>query len=146
MLTLNKNETFYNKFLGSLIKNGNKSAAKRILDKSLEIVSERTRISPSFVLRKIFPKLHCYLEIKKIKIRKNIHIVPFPLTSKRQNFLKIKWILDYVKKNNRRVDMSQKLATEFINIIKNKKAKILLTKNSINREAVANKSNLHYRW
>jgi ribosomal protein S7 len=90
MLTLNKNETFYNKFLGSLIKNGNKSAAKRILDKSLEIVSERTRISPSFVLRKIFPKLHCYLEIKKIKIRKNIHIVPFPLTSKRQNFLKIK--------------------------------------------------------
>ena len=146
MLTLNKNETFYNKFLGSLIKNGNKSAAKRILDKSLEIVSERTRIRPSFVLRKIFPKLHCYLEIKKIKIRKNIHIVPFPLTSKRQNFLKIKWILDYVKKNNRRVDMSQKLATEFINIIKNKKAKILLTKNSINREAVANKSNLHYRW
>ena len=146
MLTLNKNETFYNKFLGSLIKNGNKPAAKRILDKSLEIVSERTRISPSFVLRKIFPKLHCYLEIKKIKIRKNIHIVPFPLTSKRQNFLKIKWILDYVKKNNRRVDMSQKLATEFINIIKNKKAKILLTKNSINREAVANKSNLHYRW
>jgi len=146
MLTLNKNETFYNKFLGSLIKNGNKSAAKRILDKSLEIVSERTRITPSFVLRKIFPKLHCYLEIKKIKIRKNIHIVPFPLTSKRQNFLKIKWILDYVKKNNRRVDMSQKLATEFLNIIKNKKAKILLTKNSINREAVANKSNLHYRW
>jgi len=146
MLTLNKNETFYNKFLGSLIKNGNKSAAKRILDKSLEIVSERTRISPSFVLRKIFPKLHCYLEIKKIKIRKNIHIVPFPLTSKRQNFLKIKWILDYVKKNNRKVDMSQKLATEFLNIIKNKKAKILLTKNSINREAVANKSNLHYRW
>ena len=41
--------------------------------------------------------------------------------------------------------MSQKLATEFLNIIKNKKAKILLTKNSINREAVAYKSNLHYR-
>jgi len=146
MLTLNKNETFYNKFLGSLIKNGNKSAAKRILDKSLEIVSERSKILPSMVLRKIFPKLHCYLEIKKIKIRKNIHIVPFPLTSKRQNFLKVKWILDYVKKNKRRVNMSQKLATEFLNIIKNKKAKILLTKNSINREAVANKSNLHYRW
>jgi len=146
MLTLNKNETFYNKFLGSLIKNGNKSAAKRILDKSLEIVSERSKILPSMVLRKIFPKLHCYLEIKKIKIRKNIHIVPYPLTSKRQNFLKVKWILDYVKKNKRRVNMSQKLATEFLNIIKNKKAKILLTKNSINREAVANKSNLHYRW
>jgi len=146
MLTLNKNETFYNKFLGSLIKNGNKSAAKRILDKSLEIVSERSKILPSMVLRKIFPKLHCYLEIKKIKIRKNTHIVPYPLTSKRQNFLKVKWILDYVKKNKRRVNMSQKLATEFLNIIKNKKAKILLTKNSINREAVANKSNLHYRW
>jgi ribosomal protein S7 len=90
MPTLNKNETFYNKFLGSLIKNGNKSAAKRILDKSLEIVSERTKIDSFMILRKIFPKLHCYLEIKKMKIRKNIHIVPFPLTSKRQNFLKIK--------------------------------------------------------
>ena len=57
MLTLNKNETFYNKFLGSLIKNGNKSAAKRILDKSLEIVSERSKILPSMVLRKIFPNI-----------------------------------------------------------------------------------------
>lgn len=53
--------------------------------------------------------------------------------------------MDSVRKDNRRVKMSQKLATEFINIIKNKKAKILITKNSINQEAVANKSNLHYR-
>lgn len=146
MLPLEKNKTFYNKFLGSLIKNGNKVAAKSILDKSLQIVAEHIKIQPFFILRKIFPKLHCFLEIKRIKIRKNTHVVPFPLTSKRQNFLKIKWILDSVKKDNRRVEMSQKLATEFINIIKNKKAKILITKNSINQEAVANKSNLHYRW
>jgi len=119
MRILNKKETFYNKFLGSLIKNGNKSAAKRILDKSLEIVYQRCGIRSYFVLRKIYPKLHCFLEIKKIKIRKNIHIVPFPLTSKRQSFLKIKWILDLVKKNNRRVNMSEKLASEFLNIIKN---------------------------
>lgn len=146
MSTLNKTTTFYTKFLGSLIKNGNKSAAKKILDSSLRIVSDQTRIRPFFVLRKIFPKLHCYLEIKQIKIRKNTHIVPFPLTSKRQSFLKIKWILNSVIKNNRRINTSQKLAAEFVEIIKNKKAKILVTKNSINKLALANKSNLHYRW
>ena len=52
------------------------------------------------ILKKIFSNLNCFLEVKKIKIRKTIHVVPFPLTSQRQDFLKIKWIIDSAKENS----------------------------------------------
>jgi ribosomal protein S7 len=85
-----KNKNIYSKFIGSLIKDGNKVCAKNILDTSFIKVSNKTKMPVHFILNKTFSKLDCFLEIKKIKIRKNIHLVPFPLTSKRQDFLKIK--------------------------------------------------------
>jgi ribosomal protein S7 len=138
-------KNIYTKFLGSLIKKGNKIAAKRILDTSFIKVSTKHKIPVHLILNKIFSKLDCFLEIKKIRIRKNVHIVPFPLNSKRQNFLKIKWILESAKEDLRKVDFSEKISSEVSNILLNKKSKILSKKDYIRKQALMNRSNLHYR-
>lgn len=143
---MQKNKTIYTKFLGSLIKKGNKVAAKRILDNSFIQASTINKNSVHLNLHKIFSKLTCFLEIKKIKIRKKIHFVPFPLTAERQDFLKIKWILESAKEDLRKVDFSQKIGSELKNILLNTKSKTLSKKKYINKIALLNRSNIHYRW
>lgn len=53
----NKKTTFYKKFLGSLIKQGKKVVAKRILERSLTKVSKKTKYSIHTILRVISSKL-----------------------------------------------------------------------------------------
>lgn len=81
---------FYNKIVGSLTKKGNKISAKRILDNSLTQVSKKIRYPIHNILKDIQSKLHCKVEIRRIKIRSNVHMVPFPLSLTRENYLKVK--------------------------------------------------------
>ena len=80
----------YKKFLGSLTKKGNKTAAKNIMDNSLISLAKKLKRRPNHLLNLVFYRLNCFLELKTIKKRRNTHLVPFPITHKRQNFLKIK--------------------------------------------------------
>lgn len=140
-----QNKNIYTKFLGALTKKGNKVAAKRILDTAFINVALKNKIPVYLILNKIFSKLDCFLEIKKIKIRKNLHIVPFPLNSRRQDFLKIKWILESANEDSRKIDYSEKIASEISNILVNKKSKILAKKDYVKKQALMNRSNVHYR-
>ena len=80
----------YQKFLGSLIKEGNVNAAKRHLDSAFINVAEIHQSSLRYEFTKIFSKLACRLEMKTVKMRRNTHNIPFPIRSTRQDFLKIK--------------------------------------------------------
>jgi len=135
----------YTKFLGSLIKKGNKNAAKRALDSSFIKVSQKHKTPLHRVFSKIFSKLTCRLEMKKVKMRRNTHLVPFPIRTGRQDFLKIKWILKAVKEDIRKVSFSEKMSVELLDVLINKKSKILMQKKLINKEALLNRSNVHYR-
>lgn len=85
-----KYKTIYKSFLGSLIKRGQKQKTKVILDNSLREASKLLNIPVDLVLVKLMLNLNCFVESKTIKVRKNSYIIPFPLRSKRQNFLKLK--------------------------------------------------------
>lgn len=85
--------SLYNKFLGVLIKKGNKKKAKKILNNSLSKVLKRIKIkklSRNKVLLVIFSKLNCFVEIRKIQRRKNTHLIPFPVKVERRIYLAIK--------------------------------------------------------
>lgn len=146
MLGNRSKKTIYSKLLGSLTKKGKKNHAKRILDDSFRSVSKNLNIPIDLVLVKVFSRLHCFLEIKKRKLGKNTHIIPFPVTSKRQLFLKIKWLLESIKKDNRKVSLSDKLYTELTNILLNKYSTVIQIKKGTFQEALKNRSNIHFRW
>jgi ribosomal protein S7 len=56
----------FNRFLGSLIKQGNKTAAKKILTTTLFDLSKKNKIPCYNVLPSIFKRLNNFVEIKKI--------------------------------------------------------------------------------
>jgi ribosomal protein S7 len=61
-----KKENNYKKFLGSLIKKGNKVAAKRILTESFLDISKKKKIPAYKILNRVFSRLENFVEIKSI--------------------------------------------------------------------------------
>ena len=140
-----KYKTIYKSFLGSLIKKGQKQKTKVILDTSLRDASKLLNIPVDLVLVKLLSNLNCFVESKTIKVRKNSYVIPFPLKSKRQNFLKLKWILKAVSLTNSKESFSNKLTKEFVNIIYKKPTYSLTTRSDNINTSLKNRSNLHFR-
>lgn len=129
------NKTIYSRLLGCLIKKGKKVYAKKLLDNSLLKVSKKHNFPVYFILSKIFSKLNFYVEVKKVKSRRRVFTIPFPLTSKRHEFLKIKLLINAAKENKQKASFSDKLALEMSNILLDKNSRVLEKKISIRKEA-----------
>lgn len=141
----------YEKLLGSLVKKGNKVAARRILTNTLITISKKKRVSTFRILSKVFKKLENHIEVKRVtwgKGRKaRVNLIPFPLKPKRQKFLKVKWLVGSAREDRKKVDFSEKLSAEMWNLLYDKKkSKALAKKKETRRLVLANRSNSHFRW
>ncbi len=144
---MKKNQTLYNIFIGYLIKKGNKIQAKRIIDLTFLALSKKFNLPFSTILRKILKKMGNSIEVKTIKMRKNTHIVPFAISQNRKNYLLVKKIMDSVKEDNSNRSVTVKLIDELTGILVSNKSSKSLTKNKLAiKQAVLNRSNIHFRW
>jgi ribosomal protein S7 len=140
-----QNKTVYFNLLGSLIKKGQKIKAQSILRNSFINVSDSLNLSISKIFNKIGKKAGNLLELRKIKIRRNVHLVPFPTTINRRRFLLSKQLVSGVKINKKKINTSKKLAEQLISFLIKRgynynKKKLLI------KQIVTNRSNIHYRW
>lgn len=140
------NKNLYDKFLGFLVKKGNKISAKLLLNEAFFKVSKKTGLSLSRILLKLFLKLNSFVEVKRIRVRRSSHLVPFSIRLKRRYYLTIKWLLQAVKEDTRKVSMSEKLFLEIANTIKKVPSRSVKLRNLNISQALANRSNIHYRW
>jgi len=81
---------FYSKFVGSLTKRGCKKEAKSLLNLSLTVVSEETKLSKGQILLYLFKVLNCKVEVITISLRKRQHLIPFIIGFNRRCYLVIK--------------------------------------------------------
>lgn len=136
-----KNFTFFNKFLGHLIKKGKKTKSFSIL----------LRLMLSFksgkyaVLESVFKEIKPYVEIRHVRVRRSTHMVPFPVNISRQYHLASLWILDSIRRDKRKVSFFVKLRDEIKNIF-NSTGESYKKKNQTYFLALKNRSNSHYRW
>ena len=141
-----KSKNLYIKFLGFLIKKGNKVGAKSILNNAFLMVSKKTGISLPSLLLKLFLKLNIFVEVKRVRVRRSSHLVPFSIRLKRRSYLILKWLMQAVKEDTRKVSMSEKLFLEISNTIKKTPSRSVKLRNFNISQALANRSNIHYRW
>lgn len=137
--------SLYNKVIGSITKKGKKNLAKKALNHSLYLTSKLYNISSSRILTKILNQISCYAEVRKVVRRKNVNLIPFPVSKARQRFLKIKWFLYGIKLNKNKVSFMHKLREEFFKNLETtnyiKKERTLM-----NKLLIKNTSNAHFRW
>ena len=109
-------------------------------------MSKKTGLSLHKILLKLFLKLNSFVEIKKVRIKRSSHFVPFSITLKRRSYLIIKWLMQAILEDKRKISMSEKLFTEIQNTIGNIPSKSIKLRNSNVSQALANRSNIHFRW
>jgi len=138
--------TLYNKLIGVLTKQGNKTAAVKIINSAFLKVSKNTTLSMNKILLKLFLKLNSFVEVKKVRVKRSFHLVPFQITLKRRSYLIIKWLLQVIKTDTRNISISDKLAFEIEQTLKSDNSKLLNLQTLNTTLALANRSNIHYRW
>jgi ribosomal protein S7 len=142
-----KKSKLYAKLVGLITKQGNKTKALNIVNKSLFLTSLKLKMPINLILHRIFNKLKTSVEIKKIRVRRGYHFVPFPVNFRRKVYLMAKWILLSTKKNKQKsLSFSNKLQSEYIKIIKTKKAASGRNKKYNIFKSLQNRANSHFRW
>jgi len=136
----------YNKFLGFLNKKGGKIKAKKILSDSFLVLSKKTGLSVRSILLKIFLKLNTFVEVKRIRVRKRVTLVPFYIKYNRRLYLVVKWIMMAVKEDTRRISFVNKFSNEILQLLGKKASKALKFKESNVSQVLLNRSNMHFRW
>ena len=141
-------KSFYRTFLGLLIKNGDRVSAKRLLDKTFVIVLKSAKISFNIIILKIIILLNTFVEVKQVKkYKKFSYQVPFPISLKRKLYLSVKWVISSALEDKRRIPFFEKISQEILLLITNKSVSKSYKKKSKNLNlAMANKSNVHFRW
>lgn len=136
----------YSKFVGSLIKDGKKIIAKKILDQTFYEISDTLNIPMSLIQKKLDKKLKVYMEVKVVKRGKRVNVIPVPINKNRQNFLIRKWIIASAKENLQKICFKDKLKAEIMQTIINKKSPTIEKRLKLNNLVRNNRSNAHYRW
>jgi ribosomal protein S7 len=141
-----KKHTLYNKFLGSLIKKGNKIGAKRVLHEAFLKASRQTGLSVHILLLRVFCKLNTFVEIKRVRKKRSVHLVPFSITFKRRSYLVVKWLMQVIKADTRHVSTSEKLFNEIQSTLSKFPSKSFKIRNQNISQSLLSRSNIHFRW
>lgn len=124
---------------------GKMSRVKLSLTSVFFTLYKNLKISKTKILLLLFLRLYTKVEIRHIKVRRRVHIVPFLISIERQFFLTLKWLLVAVQENKERCSYEKKFLLEITNILKNKASSIIFLEKN-NNLASKNRSNAHYRW
>ena len=145
-INLKEDGSFYDKFLGFLTKKGNKVKAKKILDEAFLSIAKKTKYSKQVSLMMLFSSLNSFVEVKKVRVRRRFVLVPFPINLKRRSYVIIKWVMQSVEKDTKKSSLANKLARELISILKNAFSRTKKSRRLNFFQALANRSNSHFRW
>ena len=133
------------KFINCMMWEGKKSTSERIFYDALEIIGERIKdASPIEVFEKALGNIKPMLEVKSRRVGGATYQVPCPVSSRRQQALAIRWMLEAIRGKKGR-PMAQRLESELLDGYRREGAAYTKRENT-HRMAEANKAFAHYAW
>ncbi len=138
------NSTIITKLINSIMLNGKKSVAQKILYSAFSIIKEKTNEEPMDVFNKAIKNVTPQLEVKSRRIGGANYQVPIEVSEKRKGTLTLRWIVNYARLRNEKT-MEIKLANEIIDASKGIGASVK-KKEDTHKMAEANKAFAHFRW
>jgi small subunit ribosomal protein S7 len=132
------------RLVNSVMKQGKKSTAERIVYGALGIIEEKTGQEGLAVMRQAFNNLRPNLEVKSRRVGGATYQVPVEIKPERRTALAMRWLIGFAQSRPDHT-MAEKLASELIAASKNEGAAIKKREDT-HRMADANKAFSHYRW
>ncbi len=132
------------KFINTVMKDGKKSVAERIIYGALDTIAEKKGGDGVEVMEKALDNVRPMVEVKSRRVGGATYQVPVEVRSVRQNALAMRWLVDAARRRGEK-SMAQKLAGELMDASENRGAAVKKREDT-HRMAEANKAFSHYRW
>jgi small subunit ribosomal protein S7 len=132
------------KFINSLMLDGKKTVAEKIVYRTFEIIKEKSKQDPLEVFNEAIKNVKPNLEVKSRRVGGATYQVPVEVRSDRAQALAIRWLIESSKKRGDKT-MQERLSKEFLDASTNK-GNAIKKKEDTHKMAEANKAFAHFRW
>lgn len=138
------NNKLISKFIKSMMRDGKKSIAEKMLYDAFDIIEKRTNESPVKIFEKAIDNVRPLIEVKSRRVGGSTYQVPTEIRPSRRTALGIRWIIGFARKRPEK-SMDRKLAGELLDAANNRGASAKKREDT-HKMADANKAFAHYRW
>ena len=132
------------KFINTLMLNGKKSIAERVMYRALDQVARRTKKDPIAVFEEALENVRPQVEVRSRRVGGATYQVPVEVRPVRRSALAMRWLVDSARKRSEK-SMDLRLAGELIEASESR-GTAAKKREETHRMAEANKAFAHYRW
>ncbi|MEX0851922.1 MAG: 30S ribosomal protein S7 [Bauldia sp.] len=132
------------KFMNSVMHDGKKSVAEKIVYGALELIQERAKQDPLAVFRQALDNVMPTIEVRSRRVGGATYQVPVEVRIERRQALAIRWLLGAARTRNEKT-MVEKLSGELLDAA-NSRGNAVKKREDTHRMAEANRAFSHYRW
>ena len=133
------------KFINTIMSEGKRSTAERILYQSFDLIKERSGDDPLKVFKKAVDNVKPALEVKSRRVGGSNYQVPIEVNPNRRLSLSIRWLVGFARARGDGKTMQEKLANELLDAA-NLRGGAVKKREDTHRMAEANNAFAHYRW
>jgi len=138
------NDVTVSKFINVLMNDGKKSAARKIIYSSFDIIEEKTKKPGLEIFKQALSNVQPIIEVRSRRVGGATYQVPSEVRPERRTALAMRWIKIFSSKRGDKT-MSQKLAQELI-AASNNDGSAVKKKEDTHKMAEANKAFAHFKW
>jgi small subunit ribosomal protein S7 len=137
-------DTLVSQFINSLMLDGKKSVAQRIMYDAFDIIQEKSGQPPVEVFRKAMNNASPLIEVRSRRVGGATYQVPTEVRPERKTALAIRWLINYSRARGEK-SMAQRLANELM-AASNGEGTTVKKRDDTHRMAEANKAFAHFRF
>ena len=132
------------KFINSIMYDGKRSTAEKILYDALEKIKSKNNEDPLKIFNTAISNVRPNLECRSRRVGGATYQVPMEVRPRRAQTLAMKWIVDSALKRNEKT-MKERIASEIMDA-HNNKGNAVKKREETHKMAEANRAFSHFRW
>ena len=138
------NSKLVTRLINSVMYDGKKGVAQKIVYDAFEIVKEKTGKDPLEAFEAAMENIMPVLEVKARRVGGATYQVPMEVRPERRRTLGLRWITTYSRARNEKT-MKERLANEILDALNNQGG-ACKKRDDTHKMAEANKAFAHYKW
>ncbi len=132
------------KFMNSLMYDGKKSTAERIVYGAFDVIEGRAKSDPLDMFKQALDNVAPTIEVRSRRVGGATYQVPVEVRAERRQALAIRWIIQAARGRNDKT-MIDRLSAELLDAANNRGSAVKKREDT-HRMAEANRAFSHYRW
>ncbi|MDC1277914.1 30S ribosomal protein S7 [Pelagibacteraceae bacterium] len=138
------NSTIIPKLINSIMYDGKKVVAEKIVYEAIEKIKSKTKEEPINVFNEAINNIKPTVEVRSRRVGGATYQVPVEVKTKRAQALAIRWLVDASRKRKDK-HMSDKIFNELYDAYE-KKGSAVKKREDVHKMAESNKAFAHFRW